>query len=35
MNIASNGIHLHVAEQGQGALAIVFLHCWGGSPAPG
>src|SRR5271154_4526401 len=31
MNIASNGIRLHVADSGQGALAVVFLHCWGGS----
>ena len=31
MNITSNGIRLHVADQGQGALAVVFLHCWGGS----
>src|SRR5271168_4401937 len=31
MNIASNGISIHVADSGQGALAVVFLHCWGGS----
>jgi pimeloyl-ACP methyl ester carboxylesterase len=31
MNIASNGIRLHVADQGKGALAIVFLHGWGAS----
>ena len=31
MNIASNGINLHVADQGQGELVIVFLHGWGSS----
>lgn len=31
MKIASNGITLHVEEQGQGDLALVFLHYWGGS----
>jgi pimeloyl-ACP methyl ester carboxylesterase len=31
MKIASNGIRLHVADQGKGALAIVFLHGWGAS----
>jgi pimeloyl-ACP methyl ester carboxylesterase len=31
MKIASNGIHLHVADQGNGTPAIVFLHYWGGS----
>jgi len=31
MNIASNGIRLHVADQGKGAPAIVFLHGWGAS----
>jgi pimeloyl-ACP methyl ester carboxylesterase len=31
MNIKSNGIHLHVSDNGQGKLAVVFLHCWGGS----
>lgn len=31
MNIASNGIRIHVEEQGQGELALVFLHYWGGS----
>jgi len=31
MNIASNGIRIHVEDEGEGALAIVFLHSWGGS----
>jgi pimeloyl-ACP methyl ester carboxylesterase len=31
MNIASNGISLHVEDQGQGTLALVFLHGWGSS----
>ncbi|GJJ03804.1 hydrolase [Duganella rhizosphaerae] len=31
MNIASNGIRIHVEEQGQGELSLVFLHYWGGS----
>jgi len=31
VNIVSNGIRLHVADQGKGALAIVFLHGWGSS----
>jgi pimeloyl-ACP methyl ester carboxylesterase len=31
MNITSNGISIHVAEQGQGPLAVVFLHGWGSS----
>src|SRR5271168_1309152 len=31
MNIASNGIRLHVEDQGEGVLALVFLHGWGGS----
>ena len=31
MKIASNGIRIHVEEQGQGALSLVFLHYWGGS----
>src|SRR5271155_5487162 len=31
MNIASNGIRIHVADQGKGTLAIVFLHGWGAS----
>jgi pimeloyl-ACP methyl ester carboxylesterase len=31
MNIASNGIRIHVEEQGQGELVLVFLHYWGGS----
>ncbi len=31
MNIASNGIRLHVARQGTGSTTLVFLHYWGGS----
>src|SRR5271168_1523864 len=31
MNINSNGIRLHVSDNGHGNLAVVFLHCWGGS----
>src|SRR6202453_4965218 len=31
MNITSNGIFLHVDDQGQGTLAMVFLHGWGSS----
>src|SRR5271170_7426785 len=31
MNITSNGIRLHVSDNGHGNLAVVFLHCWGGS----
>ena len=31
MKIASNGIRLHVEEQGRGELSLVFLHYWGGS----
>jgi len=31
MNIPSNGVSLHVTDQGQGIPAVVFLHCWGGS----
>jgi pimeloyl-ACP methyl ester carboxylesterase len=31
MKIATNGIRLHVEEQGSGDLALVFLHYWGGS----
>jgi pimeloyl-ACP methyl ester carboxylesterase len=31
MKIASNGICIHVEEQGSGDLALVFLHYWGGS----
>lgn len=31
MKIASNGISLHVDEQGSGDLSLVFLHYWGGS----
>lgn len=33
MNIASNGIMLHIEDQGSGAPALVFLHYWGGSSA--
>jgi pimeloyl-ACP methyl ester carboxylesterase len=29
MNITSNSICLHVADRGQGSLAIVLLHGWG------
>ena len=31
MRIASNGIQLHVEDQGNGSPALVFLHYWGGS----
>ncbi|MEX6507214.1 alpha/beta fold hydrolase [Jiella sp. M17.18] len=31
MKIASNGMSLHVDEQGAGELSLVFLHYWGGS----
>jgi pimeloyl-ACP methyl ester carboxylesterase len=31
MKIASNGIQIHVTEQGSGDLPVVFLHYWGGS----
>ncbi len=31
MDIESNGIRIHVTEQGKGELAIVFLHYYGGS----
>jgi pimeloyl-ACP methyl ester carboxylesterase len=31
MKIASDGIRIHVEEQGSGDLALVFLHYWGGS----
>jgi pimeloyl-ACP methyl ester carboxylesterase len=31
MKIASNGIRIHVEEQGSGDLALVFQHYWGGS----
>lgn len=31
MNIASNGIRIHVEEHGRGELTLVFLHYWGGS----
>ncbi len=31
MNIASNGIKIHIEERGSGSPALVFLHYWGGS----
>ena len=31
MDITTNGIRIHVSEQGHGERAIVFLHYWGGS----
>jgi pimeloyl-ACP methyl ester carboxylesterase len=31
MKIASNGIRIHVEEQGRGELSLVFLHYYGGS----
>ena len=31
MNVASNGIQIHVKDQGNGTLPVVFLHYWGGS----
>src|SRR4051794_41017534 len=31
MKTTSNGIGIHVEEQGSGDLALVFLHYWGGS----
>ncbi|GLS18185.1 hydrolase [Labrys miyagiensis] len=31
MEIASNGIRIHVEEQGRGELSLVFLHYYGGS----
>jgi pimeloyl-ACP methyl ester carboxylesterase len=31
MKVASNGMSIHVEEQGQGDLSLVFLHYWGGS----
>ena len=31
MKIASNGIHIHVEDNGAGDLPIIFLHYWGGS----
>jgi pimeloyl-ACP methyl ester carboxylesterase/quinol monooxygenase YgiN len=31
MKIASNGIQIHIKDQGNGTLPIVFLHYWGGS----
>lgn len=31
MEVASNGIRIHVEDQGSGDPALVFLHYWGGS----
>lgn len=31
MNVAANGIRIHVEEQGRGDPSLVFLHYWGGS----
>jgi pimeloyl-ACP methyl ester carboxylesterase len=31
MKVASNGLAIHVEEQGEGDLSLVFLHYWGGS----
>jgi pimeloyl-ACP methyl ester carboxylesterase len=31
MKVASNGLAIHVEEQGHGDVALVFLHYWGGS----
>ncbi|MFT4502976.1 alpha/beta fold hydrolase [Caballeronia sp. 15711] len=31
MKVAANGINIHVEDQGNGALPVVFLHYWGGS----
>lgn len=31
MNIVSNGIRLHIEDNGTGAPALLFLHYWGGS----
>ncbi|XUM21553.1 alpha/beta fold hydrolase [Bradyrhizobium oligotrophicum S58] len=31
MKVATNGIHIHVEEQGSGEPTLVFLHYWGGS----
>jgi len=31
MQVAANGVQIHVEEQGEGEPAIVFLHYWGGS----
>lgn len=31
MKVASNGLSIHVEEQGKGDLTLVFLHYWGGS----
>jgi len=31
MKIAANGIQIHVEEQGDGDVPLVFLHYWGGS----
>ena len=31
MDIPSNGVRIHVTQQGDGDLALVFLHYYGGS----
>jgi len=31
MDIVSNGVRLHVADQGRGEPTLIFLHYWGGS----
>ncbi|CAN7737421.1 alpha/beta fold hydrolase [Caballeronia sp. LjRoot31] len=31
MKVTSNGIQIHVKDQGNGRLPVVFLHYWGGS----
>src|SRR5471032_2340757 len=31
MKVTSNGIQIHVKDQGNGTLPVVFLHYWGGS----
>ncbi len=31
MDIQSNGVRIHVSQQGEGDLALVFLHYYGGS----
>lgn len=31
MKVASNGVAIHIEERGEGDLALVFLHYWGGS----
>jgi 3-oxoadipate enol-lactonase len=33
VEIVSNGVRLHVTDQGSGSAALVFLHYWGGSSA--